>query len=171
MPVFTEELDQYNQKAMRKEKGIKDDDMSDDDDGSKNDEDELSYDENGEAKPLKHYPSDFSEDSEEEKEDFTIRKNDGIIVAATAENDFSNLEIYIYEQNSSSLYVHHEIMLSAYPLCMEWIPVIKDEESNKFHNVNLLAVGTFLPDIEIWDLDDHEAIEPNKLLGNRESYE
>ena len=75
-----------------------------------------------EGKPLKHYPSDFSEDSEEEKEDFTIRKSDGIIVAATAENDFSNLEVYIYEQATSTLYVHHEIMLSAYPLCIEWIP-------------------------------------------------
>ena len=61
-------------------------------------------------------------DSEEDKEDYTIRKTDSLIVAATAENDHSNLEIYIYEHEKSNLYVHHEIILGAYPLCLEWLP-------------------------------------------------
>lgn len=68
----------------------------------------------------KAYPDAFS-DSEEEKEDFTIRKTDALIVAATADNDHCNLEVYIYEHESSNLYVHHEIILSSYPLCLEWI--------------------------------------------------
>lgn len=68
------------------------------------------------------YPDAFS-DSEEEKEDYTIRKTDSIIVAATAENDHSNLEVYIYEHEHGNLYVHHEIILGSYPLCIEWLPV------------------------------------------------
>jgi periodic tryptophan protein 1 len=67
-----------------------------------------------------NYP-DVLEDSEEEKEDYTIRKSDALIVAATAENDHSNLEVYIYDHKTSDLYVHHEIILSSYPLCMEWL--------------------------------------------------
>ncbi len=66
------------------------------------------------------YPSEL-EDSEEEKEDYTIRKTDALIVAATAENDHSNLEIYVYDHKTSDLYVHHEIILASYPLCLEWI--------------------------------------------------
>jgi periodic tryptophan protein 1 len=44
-----------------------------------------------------------------------------LIVAATAEADHSNLEVYIYDHKTSDLYVHHEIILGAYPLCLEWL--------------------------------------------------
>ena len=62
-------------------------------------------------------PDEFS-DSDQEKEDYTIRKNDSLIVVATAEADHSNLEVYLYDHKSSDLYVHHEIILGAYPLCL-----------------------------------------------------
>jgi len=68
------------------------------------------------------YPSEYS-DSEEEKDDYTIRNTDSLIVAATAEDDFSNLEVYIYDHKTSDLYVHHEIILGALPLCLEWLNV------------------------------------------------
>ena len=74
----------------------------------------------GEAEQ-KNYPDEFS-DSEGEKEDYTIRRTDSLIVTATAENDHSNLEVYIYEHEKSNLFVHHEIILGAYPLCLEWLP-------------------------------------------------
>ena len=105
-----------------------------------------------------NYPEAFS-DSEEEKEDFTIRKTDSLIVAATADNDHSNLEVYIYEHEKANLYVHHEIILGAYPLCMEWLSRWQDEKAN------LVVVGTFLPQIEIWNLDS-ENCEPIATLGH-----
>ena len=46
---------------------------------------------------------------------------DSLIVAATAENDHSSLEVYLYDHKSSDLYVHHEILLGSYPLCIEWL--------------------------------------------------
>jgi len=63
------------------------------------------------------YESAFS-DSEEELEDYRVRKTDSIVVAATAHDDNCNLEVYIYDHQTSDLYVHHEIILSAYPLCL-----------------------------------------------------
>lgn len=103
------------------------------------------------------YPDEF-EDSEEEKEDYTIRKSDALIVAATAEDDHSNLEVYIYDHKTSDLYVHHEIILSSYPLCMEWL------NSHRNERVNYVVVGTFLPEIEIWNLDKEDC-EPIYTLG------
>lgn len=104
------------------------------------------------------YPSEF-EDSEEEKEDFTIRNTDALLVAASTEKDFSNLEVYVYEYKTSSLYVHHDIMLSSYPLCLEWI------KSYAGKKTNLVAVGTFLPQIEVWNLDVLDVVQPEFILG------
>jgi periodic tryptophan protein 1 len=104
-----------------------------------------------------NYPEEL-EDSEEEKEDYTIRKTDSLIVAATAEDEHSNLEVYIYDHKTSDLYVHHEIILSSYPLCMEWL------NHHQGKRTNLVVVGTFLPEIEIWDLNKEDC-EPVYTLG------
>lgn len=109
------------------------------------------------------YPDEFS-DSEEEKEDYTIRKSDALIVAATAQNDHSNLEVYIYEHEKGNLYVHHEVILGAYPLCLEWIPKWQEQKAN------VIAVGTFLPEIEIWNLDS-ESCDPIAVLGDLQTSE
>lgn len=98
------------------------------------------------------------EDSEEEKEDYTIRKSDALIVAATAEDEHSNLEVYVYDHKTSDLYVHHEIILSSYPLCMEWLHTFRGQRTN------YVIVGSFLPQIEIWDLN-REDCEPLYTLG------
>jgi len=113
-PIFTPELAMLKAKAEGKEFNMADEEMGGDDKMDA-DEDPLEVD-----AAAKAYPDAFS-DSEEEKEDFTIRKTDALIVAATADNDHCNLEVYIYEHESSNLYVHHEIILSSYPLCLEWI--------------------------------------------------
>ena len=105
-----------------------------------------------------NYPEEFS-DSEEEKEDYTIRKTDSLIVAATAESDHSNLEVYIYEHEKGNMYVHHEVILGAYPLCLEWVPHWQGAKAN------MMAVGTFLPEIEVWNLDS-ESCDPVTVLGS-----
>ena len=104
------------------------------------------------------YPDEFS-DSSEEKDDYTIRKTDSLIVAATAEDDFSNLEVYVYDHKTQDLYVHHEIILGALPLCLEWLKMWQGKKTNH------IVVGTFLPEIEIWNLDS-ENVEPAAILGS-----
>jgi periodic tryptophan protein 1 len=150
LPHFSTELNRMKDKA--KGKLDPEDDKMDDEDDNSDTSDELQEAQNND------YPSEF-EESEEEKEDFTIRKTDALLVAASTEKDFSNLEVYVYEYKTSSLYVHHDIMLSSYPLCLEWIKELNGK------SCNLIAVGTFLPQIEIWNLDLLDAVQPDIILG------
>lgn len=106
MPNFTPELAKLKEKEMGKKKP-KDEDMELDDDVDDQENNDMDDDN----------PSQYS-DSSEDKEDYTIRKTDSLIVAATAENDHSSLEVYLYDHHSSDLYVHHEILLGSYPLCL-----------------------------------------------------
>lgn len=112
-----------------------------------------------------NYPLGFNE-SEDEKEDFTIRDTDAMIVAASIEGEFSTLEAYIYEENTSSLFVHHEIMLSSFPLCLEWLPYTPGSMGTAGPTKgNFIIVGSFLPEIEIWNLDELNALQPAFTLG------
>jgi len=149
-PIFTPELAMLKAKESGKKipnAGAADDEEDDDEDMD-----------GGKLEDIAEYPDAFS-DSEEEKEDYTIRRTDSILVAATAESDHSNLEVYIYEHDKGNLYVHHEVILGAYPLCLEWVPKWQGNRAN------LMAVGTFLPEIEIWNLDS-ESCDPVAILGS-----
>ncbi len=115
----------------------------------------------GEQDPNNEYPEGFEDISDEEQDDFTIHNTDNIILAAGAQGDFSNIEVYIFDENNLSLYVHHDIELSAYPLCVEWLPV--NYQSNT--KANYAIVSSFLPEIEIWNLDVLDAVEPDVTLG------
>jgi hypothetical protein len=119
VPVFTSELAGLRDKHMTAE----DDDIEDGGSEEVSDfEDDGEGNEGGKRnKGDDNYPSEL-EDSEDEKEDYTIRKTDSLIVTATAESDHSNLEVYLYDHKTSDLYVHHEIILGSYPLCLEWLP-------------------------------------------------
>ena len=152
-PIFTPELAQLKAKELGQKYDVG---AGDDEEESDQDMDDEGIEKEKGAD--KQYPDEFS-DSEEDKEDYTIRKTDSLIVAATAENDHSNLEVYIYEHEKSNLYVHHEIILGAYPLCLEWIPTFYRKRAN------MIAVGTFLPEIEIWNLDS-ESCDPAAVLGS-----
>ena len=137
MPNFTAEIAALKDKAMGADEDMNLEDDVDDAGNNGMDDD---------------HPSHYS-DSSDEKEDYTIRKSDSLIVAATAENDHSSLEVYLYDHKSSDLYVHHEILLGSYPLCIEWLSSWQQQKTNH------IVVGTFLPEIEIWNLDS-EAVEP-----------
>ncbi len=104
------------------------------------------------------------EESEEEKEDFTIRKTDSLLAVGTTEHgEYSNIEVYIYDESTSSLYVHHEIMLSSLPLALEWLSL----DPGSRLKANYAVLGSFLPEIEVWNLDVSDAIEPSIKLGTK----
>ena len=165
--VFTSELKMLKEKKGDEEmENELDDDEDDIEEGSSesvssfgdNAEDADAAGPKGKKKNTRDNYPDVLEDSEEEKEDYTIRKTDSLIVAATAENDHSNLEVYVYDHKTSDLYVHHEIILSSYPLCLEWLHSLGGQKCN------MVVVGTFLPQIEIWDLNKEDC-EPVFTLG------
>lgn len=93
--------------------------------------------------------------------------SDNLIVAAKMEDDVSYLEVYIYEPAEDNLYVHHDIMLSNPPLCVEWLDFDcnTSSEDDGSGRGNMAAIGTFDPDIEIWDLDVVDAPLPALFLG------
>lgn len=104
---------------------------------------------------------DFEED---EKEDFKIKPDDNLIVAGHVDQDFSTLEISVYNEEEGSQYVHHDILLEAFPLAIEWLDFDPEDTSKP---VNFVAVGTMEPHIDIWDLDLVDTLEPVVSLGRR----
>ncbi|EPZ36510.1 hypothetical protein O9G_006015, partial [Rozella allomycis CSF55] len=102
------------------------------------------------------------EEEEEEEEDVEIRDTDHLLLATKTEDDISHLEVYVYEPEDHNLYVHHDIMLPSFPLCVEWIGYSFDE-TKPFGN--MAAVGTLDPEIEIWNLDVLDVMFPQAILG------
>ena len=109
-----------------------------------------------------------NDDEDEDREDLQILATDNMLVAAKVEDEVAHLEIYVYEDEADNLYVHHDIMLPAIPLCVEWLdlPVGRDVNAvDPESKGNYVAVGTFDPDIEVWDLDTIDCMYPNAILG------
>ncbi|KAF9168074.1 hypothetical protein DFQ26_001531 [Actinomortierella ambigua] len=124
---------------------------------------------------LSYYPSNkedpyitLHDDDEEDREDMVIQPTDNLLVAARTEDDVSELQIYIYDQSDEAegnLYVHHDIMLPAFPLCLEWLDFRTGRKSHLPTPGNYIAVGTFDPEIEIWDMDTLDTMYPEAVLG------
>ncbi|BBN05570.1 periodic tryptophan protein 1 [Marchantia polymorpha subsp. ruderalis] len=107
------------------------------------------------------------DDEEDEIEDMTIKESDLVLLTARTEDDVSHLEVWVYESGevdedgASNMYVHHDIMLPAFPLSLAWLdcgPIGKEKG-------NFVAIGTMQPEIEIWDLDIIDEVEPVAVLG------
>ncbi|PTB46589.1 uncharacterized protein TrAFT101_003962 [Trichoderma asperellum] len=129
----------------------------------------------GNVKSLAYYESNKEDpyitlqddEEDEEREDLQVLATDNLILSAKVEDELAHLEVYVYEDESDNLYVHHDIMLPAIPLCVEWldIPVSNSGNAPRDGKGNFVAVGTMDPDIEIWDLDTVDCMYPNAILG------
>lgn len=106
---------------------------------------------------------------DDERLELEILPTDNLLVTAKTEDDVSQLEIYVYDESQDNLYVHHDLMLPNFPLCLEWLdfpPTSSEMEADtppKFGNY--IAVGTLDPEIEIWSLDVVESMYPDMILG------
>ncbi|KAI0775065.1 WD40 repeat-like protein [Trametes elegans] len=113
----------------------------------------------------------LKEDEEaQEREELEILPTDNLLVVAKTEDEVSQLEVYIYDESEENLYVHHDLMLPSFPLCLEWLdfppvssPAARGSAPAQFGN--FIAVGTLDPEIEIWSLDTVEAMYPDMVLG------
>lgn len=101
------------------------------------------------------------EDEDSEAEDDIIKKTDNLILVGHVEEDASTLEVYIYNEEEGSLYVHHDFLLPAFPLCIEWI----GHDPGNSDSANMCAIGSMDPVITVWDLDIQDSLEPAFKLG------
>jgi len=126
----------------------------------------LAYYEPGEEDPYITLGPDAELD-EEEREELQILPTDNLLLVGKVEDEIAHLEIYVYEDEADNLYVHHDIMLPAIPLCLEWLDVPVNPGSTIAADArgNFVAIGTTDPDIEIWDLDTVDSMFPNAILG------
>ncbi|KAL1956339.1 hypothetical protein VTO42DRAFT_7422 [Malbranchea cinnamomea] len=123
----------------------------------------LAYHQPGEEDPYLVVPAD--EDEENEREELQILPTDNLLLAGKVEDEVAHMEVYVYEDEADNLYVHHDIMLPAVPLCLEWLDFPVGQAAKERTNGNFVAVGTMEPDIEIWDLDIVDCMYPNAILG------
>lgn len=135
----------------------------------------LQYYRNNDEDPYITMKNDANED-EEEREDLEVQPNDNLIVCAKTEDEVSMLEAYLYTPNEANLYVHHDLMLPSFPLCLEWLDYKPagtgaDQNSTVGQVGNFVAVGTMDPEIEIWSMDVVEGLFPDALLGRRDMTE
>ncbi|KAL9060185.1 MAG: hypothetical protein Q9162_000799 [Coniocarpon cinnabarinum] len=128
----------------------------------------LAYHENNDDDPYITMNGDANADlsDEDEREELEILPTDNMILAARVEDEVAHLECYVYEDDADNMYVHHDVMLPATPLCIEWLdmPVGKPEAGPESRG-NFMAVGTMDPDIELWDLDTVDSMYPNAIFG------
>jgi len=135
----------------------------DEEDDSKNDEDgalsmaALSFYASNQQDP---YIAKDEPDSDDE--DMKISPTDNLIVLGKVNGgDYFSLEVWVNNVSDGSLYCHHDAILAECPLAIEWVGYDPGEASAG----NLVAVGSMSPDIELWDLDVVNSLEPAFMLS------
>jgi periodic tryptophan protein 1 len=93
-----------------------------------------------------------------------------MIISARTTSDLSSLDFHIYDEPNEDLYVHHDLMLPSFPLCVEWLD-FPGPSSSTSQPGSYVAVGTFDPSIEIWDADMVDGLYPHSILGPAPSLE
>ena len=122
----------------------------------------LAYHTDNKDDPYITLPQDGEQSDDEEREELQILPTDNLVLAARIEDEVAHLETYVYEDDASNLYVHHDVMLPAVPICVEWV---SSRPNRTGEHGNFAAVGTMDPDIELWDLDIVDGMYPTAVLG------
>lgn len=104
------------------------------------------------------------EDDDSDVDDTNLRPDDALIIVAKTEEDFASIEILCYEEMTGNVYVHHDIPLPAYPLCLAHGTINNDGGAGSY-----IAVGTFEPGIEVWNADILNPLEPTVVLGGEDT--
>ncbi|KAK7681119.1 hypothetical protein QCA50_015734 [Cerrena zonata] len=148
---------------------------------------DAQFHQNGEEDAYLTLPKD--NELQEEKKESQIYPTDNLVLATRTEDDISYLDVYVYDDGAgapqgsneeeedkldqdvakglirdSNLYVHHDLMLPSFPLCVEWINY-KPGQNDSEDIGNFAAIGTFDPQIEVWNLDCIDKAFPDLILG------
>jgi len=106
------------------------------------------------------------DDDNSDVDDTNLKPDDAMIIIAKTEEDFAALEVMVYEEKTGNLFVHHDIPLPSYPLCLSHGTVNSEGSAG-----NYVAVGTFDTGIEVWNADVLNVLEPSMVLGGEDTSE
>ncbi|XP_026323363.1 periodic tryptophan protein 1 homolog [Hyposmocoma kahamanoa] len=104
-----------------------------------------------------------TEGPDSDEEDDIIKPNDNLLLVGHVESDASILEVYVFNEEEGSFYVHHDLILPWFPLCIEWL----SHDPTDPNPGNLCALGGMDPVIQVWDLDIENCLEPAFKLGKK----
>lgn len=102
------------------------------------------------------------EEDESDDDDYTVHSSDLILATVTSNEDISECELHLYDTTDGSFFLHHDFPVGPFPLAIEWCDRAKGVDDKQ--SLNFLAIGTFLPNIEIWNGDSSEPA-PRGSLG------
>ncbi|KAJ2251321.1 rRNA-processing protein [Coemansia sp. RSA 455] len=125
----------------------------------------LSYYKEGEEDPYITFKDGEEDLEEDEADEVRIFGSDNLLLVAKTEDDISNIEVCVFEGESDNLFVHHDFMLPAFPLALEWLDYRVGRKAQEPGGGSYVAVATFEPRIEIWDLDTMDGMYPDLVLG------
>eukprot|EP01064_Diplonema_japonicum_P020710 TRINITY_DN30295_c0_g1_i1.p1 TRINITY_DN30295_c0_g1~~TRINITY_DN30295_c0_g1_i1.p1 ORF type:complete len:451 (+),score=92.70 TRINITY_DN30295_c0_g1_i1:40-1392(+) len=109
---------------------------------------------------------DIESDDESEQEDLHIKSDDLVFMCThQRQGGSSALEVYIYDDEQDNIYLHHDIALPAIPLSVAWSSTGPGKDGAAVEDGSYAAVTTFLPFIEVWNLDVLDAPDPVVTLG------
>ncbi len=147
----------------------------------------LTFHRNNDEDPYITMKDDDDADSNDSREALEVLPSDNLIITAKTEDDVSQVEAYVYSAEDSNLYVHHDLMLPSFPLCLEWLDYRPAAAAGASADQNggaagapqslngkvgeqgsFIAVGTMDPEIEIWSMDVVEACFPDAILGQKD---
>lgn len=137
-----------------------------------------------------------AEEELEESNELQVYPTDNLVLSARTEDEVSYLDVYIYDDGAGALgpddeleaeeekkidpdvkrgmvregnlYIHHDLMLPSFPLCVEWMSFKPKCDNNEKNIGNFAAIGTFDPTIELWNLDCIDKAFPDVILGESE---
>lgn len=114
-----------------------------------------------------NYADDMEKDDDDDNsdiEDTNLTPDDSLVIVAKTQDDYASLEVFVYEETTGNLFVHHDIPLPSFPLCLAHGDINSSGNAG-----NYVAVGTFSPGIEVWNLDVLDALEPMCILGGEDT--
>ena len=100
-------------------------------------------------------------DVDSEYEEMEIMPDDNLLVLGKVCDDYFKVEVRVYNEADDNLYCHRDSSLPAFPLAMEWLDFDPGEEQAG----NFVAVGSVESNIDIWDLDVVDSLEPAFVLS------
>jgi periodic tryptophan protein 1 len=100
-----------------------------------------------------------------EGDDEQVRSTDLLLMVGKTGDVVPMVDILLFDAQEESVYVHHELMIPSFPLCIKWL----DFEPRTGATGSFAAVAGFEPQIEIWNLNIAEPTHPAAILQFHEN--